>query len=204
VVDAVGAADEAVGGGGGGGGDEGGIAGGRGDPYPYPVPRGLGARGAFVSPGTYTVTLQAGDAKATETIRVNPDPLLQLTVVQHKEREGFQLEMADMLGEIVSMSQQLATLRKDLTAKRDGAAEGSAARTAADSSLARLTGVERSFVTSLGAAQGRINQLYGSFNGSGAQQGSLYPPTAPMKAQARDIRAAIDRVKREMAVVSRP
>jgi photosystem II stability/assembly factor-like uncharacterized protein len=192
------------GGGGGGGGDEGGIAGGRGDPYPYPVPRGLGARGAFVSPGSYTVTLQAGDAKATETIRVNPDPLLQITAVQHKEREGFQLEVADMLGEIVTMSQQLATMRKDLTAKRDGAAEGSAARAAADSGLARLTGVERSFVLTLGVAQGRIMQLYGSFNGSGAQQGSLYPPTPPMKAQARQIRAAIDRVKREMAVVSRP
>ena len=46
-------------------------------------------------------------------------------------------------------------------------------------------------------------QMYGSFNGGGAQQGSLYPPTAPMKAAARDIRAAIDRVKRDMAVVSR-
>ena len=56
----------------------------------------------------------------------------------------------------------------------------------------------------LAPAQGRINQLYGSFNGGGAQQGSLYPPTAPMKAQAREIRATIDRVKREMAVVSRP
>ena len=193
------------GGGGGGGGGEEGMAGGRGnDPYPYEVPRSLGARGAFVSPGTYTVTLQAGDAKATETIRVNADPLLAITVAQHKEREGFQLEMTDMLAEIVSMSQQLANVRKDLTARRDAAAAGSAARTAADSSLARLTTVERSFVTNLAPAQGRINQLYGSFNGSGAQQGSLYPPTSAMKAAGRDIRASIDRVKREMAVVSRP
>lgn len=149
------------------------------------------------------MTLQAGDAKATETIRVLADPLLQITLAQHKEREGFQLEMTDMLGEIVTMSQQLANVRRDLTARRDGAAAGSAARTEADSALARLTNVERSFVTALGAAQGRIQQLYGSFNGGGAQQGSLYPPTAPMKAQAREIRAAIDRVKREMAVVSR-
>ena len=108
-----------------------------------------------------------------------------------------------MLGEIITMSQQLANARRDLTARRDGAAAGSAARTEADSSLARLTNVERSFVMTLGVAQGRIMQMYGSFNGSGAQQGSLYPPTAPMKAQAREIRAAIDRVKRDMAVVSR-
>jgi hypothetical protein len=179
------------------------MAGGRGDPYPYAVPRSLGARGAFVSPGTYTVTLQAGDARTTETIRVNADPLLQLTVAQHKEREGFQLEMTDMLGEIITMSQQLADARRNLTTRRDGAAQGSPARAEADSALARLTTVERSFVSNLGPAQGRITQLYGSFNGGGAQQGSLYPPTAPMKAQAREIRASIDRVKREMAVVSR-
>jgi len=103
----------------------------------------------------------------------------------------------------VTMSQQLATMRRDITARRDAAAAGSPARMAAESSLERLTGVERSFVASLAFAQGRINQLYGTFNGSGAQQGSLYPPTPPMKAQARDIRGAIDRLKREMAVVSR-
>ena len=180
------------------------MAGGRAnDPYPYEVPRSLGARGAFVSPGSYTVTLQAGDARATETIRVVADPLLPLTVAQHKEREGFQLEAADMMGEIVALSQQLANTRRDITARRDAAAAGSAARTAADSSLARLTAVERSFVGNLVLSQGRLQQLYGSFNGGGAQQGSLYPPTAPMKAQVREIRMAIDRVKRELAVVSR-
>ena len=181
------------------------MAGGRAnDPYPYPVPRSLGARGAFVSPGTYTVTLQAGDARATETIRVLPDPLLPLTVAQHRERETFQLQLADALGEIVAMSQQLAQLRRDLTARRDAASAGSAARLGADTSLARLTNFERSFVASISIAQGRINQLYGSFNGGGAQQGSLYPPTASMKALARDVLGAVDRIKREMAVVSRP
>ncbi len=194
----------AGGGGPGGGGTEPGMAGGRGgDVYAHPVPRSLGPRGAFVSPGTYTVTLQAGDTKVTETVRVLHDPLLPLTVAQHKEREAFQLEAADMLAEIVSMSQQLANQRRDLTSRRDAAAAGSAARTAADAGLERLTAVEQTFVTSLGTATGRLNQLYNSFNGSGAQQGTLYPPTAPMRAQAREIRASIDRVKRDMAVVSR-
>jgi hypothetical protein len=156
-----------------------------------------------VSPGSYTITLQAGDARATETVRVNADPLLPLTIAQHKERETFQIELADMTAEIVTLSQQLARVRTDLTARRDAAAAGSAARTAADTSLAGLTTVERSFVAGVGSAQGRIQQMYGSFNGSGAQQGSLYPPTAAMKAQAREIRGAIDRLKREIGVVSR-
>lgn len=193
------------GGGGGGGFDEGGMAGGRmTDPYPHPVPRSLGPRGAFVSPGTYTITLQAGDARASETVRVLPDPLLQLTVAQHKEREDFQLAAADMIGEITALSQELARLRQDLIARRDGAAAGSAARTQADSAVARLTRSEQAFVQQLVPAQGRLLQLYNSFNGSGAQQGTLYPPTPPMRAAAREIRASIDRVKREVAVVSRP
>ena len=179
------------------------MAGGRAtEPYPYPVPRSLGARGAFVSPGTYAVTLQAGDARATETVRVVADPLLPLTVAQHKEREAFQLEMADMLAELVTMSQQLAARRRDLTAQRD-AAPGSPAGAAAATNLTNLTQLERTFVASVGQAQGRIMQLYNSFNGSGAQQGSLYPPTAAMKAQARDLRGIVDRLKREMAVGSR-
>ena len=169
------------------------MAGGRpDDPYPYEVPRSLGARGAFVSPGTYTITLQAGDARATETVRVLADPQLELTVAQHKEREDFQLQMVDMLTEVSQLSQQLATLRRDLTARNDSAR------------LARLTNVERAFVTDLAPSLGQINQLYGSFNGSGAQQGSLYPPTAPMRARAREIRTTVDRIKREAAVVSRP
>ncbi|HEX9563117.1 MAG TPA: hypothetical protein VF981_04070 [Gemmatimonadaceae bacterium] len=183
-----------------------GVAGGGrgGSTYEPGVPRSVGARGAFVSPGTYTVTLQGGDQKATETVRVLHDSLLPLSVAQHREREGFQLQLADMLGEIVSMSQQLATLRRETTAQRDAATPGSPARTAAESRLERVTEVERSFIAGPVTLQGRINQLSGAFNGSGAQQGSLYPPTSAMRAQAGEIRTSIDRVKAQLAVVSRP
>jgi hypothetical protein len=200
------------GGRGGRGGGRGGFAGvnpgmipqGRGGPtYEPGVPRSVGARGAFVAPGTYTVTLQAGEQRVRETVRVIGDPALPLTVAQHREREGFQLQLADMLTEMVTMSQELANLRRDFTARRDAAAAGSPARAAADSSLERLTNVERSFVSGPVSMQGRINQLNGAFNGSGAQQGTFHPPTPPMKAQAQELRAAMDRVKAELAVVSR-
>jgi len=189
--------------GGGRGGFPGGGGGGRGPEYAYPVPHNIGARGALVSPGTYTVTIEAGDQRASETVRVLADPLLPLTVAQHKEREGFQLRLADMLAEIVTMSQQVANLKRDVTAQRDGAAAGSPARTAAEERLSRIEDVERSFLAGPVAMQGRINQLSSVFNGSGAQQGSLYPPTPPMRAQAAEVRAAIDKVKAELAVVSR-
>jgi hypothetical protein len=201
-----------AGGRGGRGGGRGGFAGinpgmipqGRGGPeYEPGVPRSVGPRGAFVAPGTYTVTLQAGDQRVRETVRVNGDPALPLTVAQHREREGFQLQLADMLAEMVTMSQELANLRRDLTAQRDAAAAASPARAAADSSLERLTNVERSFVSGPVSMLGRINQLNGAFNGSGAQQGSFQPPTPPMRAQAREIRVVIDQVKAELGVVSR-
>jgi hypothetical protein len=69
--------------------------------------------------------------------------------------------------------------------------------------MERLAGVERSFIAGPATMLGRINQLSSGFNGSGAQQGSLYPPTPPMRAQAREIRTSIDRVKAEFGVLSR-
>ncbi|HSA55295.1 MAG TPA: hypothetical protein VLE53_06300 [Gemmatimonadaceae bacterium] len=193
------------GGGGGGrgaapaGGDEmgGGDAGGWG----WTPPRSFGARGPYVAPGTYTVTLDAGGTKVSETVRVLADPVLGLSVAQHREREAFLLEAIDMLKETTAMSQQIATLRRDLTARRDAAAEGSPARASADQALERLTAAERSFVAGPVMLRGRLTSLLSAFNGSGVQPGTLYPPSPPQRAQAREARAALDRVRRELAVL---
>jgi photosystem II stability/assembly factor-like uncharacterized protein len=195
-------------GGRGGGRGGGGRAGGAGDEMEagggagqYVLPRGIGERGPFVSPGTYTVALEANGARATETVRVLPDPVLGLTVAQHRERETFLLEVMDMLTEMTTMSQQLATLRRDLTARRDSAASGSPERAAAEETLPRLTTAEQAFVAGPVAQRGRLMSLLSAFNGSGVQPGTLYPPTPPQRAQAREARAALDRVRRELAVI---
>jgi hypothetical protein len=184
-------------GGGGGGGGRGGAA----MEAEWMLPRGIGERGAFVSPGSYTVTLEANGARATETVRVLPDPLLGLTVAQHREREGFLLEVMDMLTEMTAMSQQMATLRRGLAARRDSAAAGSPERAAAEETLLRLTTAEQAFVAGPVAQRGRLMSLLSAFNGSGVQPGTLYPPTPPQRAQAREARAALDRVRRELAVI---
>ena len=49
--------------------------------------------------------------------------------------------------------------------------------------------------------RGRLTSLLSAFNGSGVQPGTLYPPSPPQRAQAREVRAALDRVRRELAVL---
>jgi photosystem II stability/assembly factor-like uncharacterized protein len=194
--------------GGGGGGQAGAILaqpagggrGGRGG-VTWDLPREIGDRGPIAAPATYTVTIAAGTERVSQPVVVLPDPRLNVTVAQHREREAFLLELHDMMAEIVTLSQRLGTIRRDLTARRDSAGAGSTGRQAADSAITRLTSVERLFVTGAAAMRGRISQLASSFNGSGVQQGTLYPPTPPQRAQAREVRSAIERVRRELEAV---
>ncbi len=50
--------------------------------------------GPMVSPGTYTVTLQARGTTSSTTVRVNPDPLLERTDEEYRASEAFQLRIA--------------------------------------------------------------------------------------------------------------
>jgi hypothetical protein len=45
----------------------------------------------------------------------------------------------------------------------------------------------------------RLNGLAGSFNGEGAQQGSLYPPTATHRAELAELRKAMLEIRAQLA-----
>lgn len=60
------------------------------------LPHPLSARGPFVSPGTYTVTLTADGAVATQTVEVRGDPQMPITAAQYAEREAFLVEVLAM------------------------------------------------------------------------------------------------------------
>ena len=65
--------------------------------------RPIGNRGAFVSPGSYTVTLEARGTSVSSTVEVLPDPLSpHLTLDDYREREAFLLEAFDLVREIQS------------------------------------------------------------------------------------------------------
>jgi photosystem II stability/assembly factor-like uncharacterized protein len=62
--------------------------------------RPIDQRGPFVSPGRYTVTLQARGTTSTRTMTVEPDPLSDLTALDYRTREEFMVEMTELMQEI--------------------------------------------------------------------------------------------------------
>ena len=60
--------------------------------------RPVDARGFFVAPGSYTVTLEARGETRSRTVRVHGDPLVPtLTIDDYKDREAFLLEVRDLM-----------------------------------------------------------------------------------------------------------
>jgi photosystem II stability/assembly factor-like uncharacterized protein len=86
----------------------GGEEGGGGPTKAMPVlPRPATPEGPWVSPGTYTVTLHAGDARATRTVEVRGDPgKPAITLAQYKEREVFLLDVVELQRKAAQLASQ--------------------------------------------------------------------------------------------------
>lgn len=169
---------------GGGGGEEGGDeGGGRGGRPALPIPmHEIGNRGPYVSPGTYTVTLDVDGDTTSRKLEVRADPGLTLTVAQHKAREAFLL---DVQAQQVKVEQ----LAADIRARRTGA-------TSADST--KLVALERRLTAGRDAVRGSLGSIARSYNGSGAQQGSLMPPSTQHKEALAATKAEIAAIEREL------
>jgi len=179
-----------------GGGDEGGTS----ESLPRP-PHDIGDRGPFVAPGSYTVTIDADGEKMSRTVVVRPDPMLPLTVAQHRTRESFLLEVSGTQQSVAEVGERMTALRRQLVARRASAGDGSAARLSTDSTLTQLTALERTVRAGPGALRGRVYGLAGEFNGQGALQGSLHPPTKTHREQFAIIKAILARVQLQLAAL---
>jgi photosystem II stability/assembly factor-like uncharacterized protein len=147
-------------------------------------PQAIHDRGPYVSPGTYTVTVEAGSAKMTRQVLVRGDPLLALTLVQQRDREAFLVEVRDLQREGAQMLETIADRR----------------RTASDSAATQhLTALQRRLQMGNRSVLSRLGDLAGSFNGEGAQQGSLYPPTAAQRVELAALRRAMADVRSQLA-----
>jgi hypothetical protein len=62
------------------------------------VPRTLGTRAASVSPGTYTVTLEARGTTSTQMMEVRGDPELPVSDSQYRARERYMLALNEVQG----------------------------------------------------------------------------------------------------------
>ncbi len=132
--------------------------------------RSVAPRGHFVSPGTYTLTLEARGTRVSTTVEVRGDPDLPLTQAQYEEREAF-------LNEVVALQQEFAEAF-------GAAAGGGFGRRQADPDM---TEEERAMQQHRRGVMG----VYNSLNASGVRQGSLYPPTQTQKAIVAAARAAL-------------
>ncbi len=181
----------AFGRGGGGGGEEGGgppvsadSTGGRGRsaPVQLPVPlHDIGLRGPYVSPGTYTVTLDVDGDTTSRTFTVRDDPISKMTLAQHKAREAFLVEVQALQLRADSLATTLRTQRT--------AANGTDAT--------RVQALERRLAGGREAVRPRLAGLAGDFNGSGAQQGSMSAPTGQQRRILAEVKAELAALEKE-------
>ncbi|MFB6232047.1 MAG: hypothetical protein ABEL04_12925, partial [Salinibacter sp.] len=127
----------------------------------------LEPKGPFVQPGTYTVTLHAGDAQVTETVKVQEDPKIDLTAGEWRRRESFLLDVLAKQKSAFRASQRADSLHEQLQAQAEE--ESDELNALVDTAEARADELEE--------IRGDIYDLAGVFNWSYVTQPSLRPPT---------------------------
>lgn len=161
-----------------------------------PIPaHNIGARGFYVSPGTYTVTMDADGEKSARTFVVRADPMYKETLADHKAREAFLIEAQDVLAKITEATTALR-------AKLNGA-------TGADSSRMNALAVRLGIAVAPGARPGGFGRprgpaaalaaLPGAWNGNGARHGGLPAPSGTQLATLAEAKAILRDVERELA-----
>jgi hypothetical protein len=129
--------------------------------------RPIDTKGPWVSPGTYTVTLEARGTTFTQTVEVRGDPLLPNTQAMYEERETHLLEL-------LALESRIDEARPDLQCG------GNADRDETDTDLCEIRSQARQLVSALGGNQVR--------------PGSLYPPTPEHIRRKTAIEDRLDRI----------
>ena len=160
---------------------------------PTNLPHPVGNRGPFVAPGTFTVTLTAGENQSTQNVTVRGDPLMQLTQEQWDQREAFLVALLETQYKLQETMQSGSRLRRQLEARRDSL--GADAPDELVQQLESAQALEREIRT-LSRTAGRIA---GTYNGQGVRQGSLYPPTETHREQMARLEAKLRAVVESLA-----
>jgi hypothetical protein len=134
------------------------------------LPRSVEDRGHFVSPGRYTLTLEARGTRVSTTVEVRGDPDLPLTQTQYEERETF-------LNDLVALQNEYTEVLGSAGGMGFGPGRS-------DPSLSQEERV-------LQQHRRQVVSVYTSLNGTGVRQGSLYPPTETQRAIVEAAREAL-------------
>ena len=123
----------------------------------------LDPQGPSVSPGLYSVTVAAGNETSTQTIRVNPDPKLNLKVGDYRQQEKFLVELMVIYENAHAMNEKLKIKIKELEEILDKD----------DEKLKNVKDQQKQVNTIRTGA----TRLASELKGGGVRQGSFFPPT---------------------------
>jgi hypothetical protein len=140
------------------------------------LPRDVGARGHFVSPGTYVVSLAARGTTTTTTLEVRGDPEMPLTQAQYEEREAF-------LSDLQALQAEFTRVLGPAPEFGRGGGRGMRETSEAERVLAEH--------------RGNLSAIYRALNGGGVRQGSLNPPTQAQKERVEAARTALRDFQRD-------
>src|SRR3990170_1546826 len=139
----------------------------------------VAVRGPFVSPGTYTVTLEADGARSSQPVVVKGDPMMPITEAQYREREAFLVSVLELQRRVFDLAQRAGV--------RGGGGFGPQPAPAPGDTLAMLR-------NRIGGVFRGLNGLASDMNGSGVRPGSLYPPTETQKRRKAELEVELNAV----------
>lgn len=144
------------------------------------LPRDITAWGPWVSPGTFTVSVEAGGQVAYAEIEVRGDPEMpMLTQDMYEEREQFMVDVMALIQEIQAVSQDRGI--------GGGGGFGGGAATVPTTPAEKLR-----------AARSMAQRVYSSLNGGAVRPGTLYPPTQTHREQVSEARRLLEEVRAEV------
>ena len=192
------------------------VAGGRGPGsarVALPIPaHNIGPRGFYVSPGRYTVTMDADGVRSAQTFEVRADPAMMETLADHKAREAFLFDVQDVQARIATATTAFRA--------RMAAAQG------ADSTRINALALKLGLIAPprVGAPGGpgglaggpggggggrgfggprgpgvALGQLAGAWNGSGARHGGLQAPSGTQRAVLARAKETLAEIEKELA-----
>jgi photosystem II stability/assembly factor-like uncharacterized protein len=146
------------------------------------LPRSIGTRGPWVSPGDYLVTVEAGGARGSTQIEVRGDPAMPITQAMYVSRERFMLDALALTDEI----------ERAMRANGMNAGGGRGGRGG------RGAGVPNTPEQKLQTARGMVQRVFQALNGGQVRPGTLYPPTQSQREQIMVARGLVAEAMSEL------
>jgi hypothetical protein len=127
-------------------------------------------QGPFVAPGTYSVTLRAGDAQDTRTVEVKGDPQMpQITQAQYESRTTFLVDLLDMQNQSWDAAEQAESIAEAQPDHEEAAMHAE----------------------QLDDLRDDIYDLAELYNRDGVTQPTLYPPTKQHRQEKTRLKQAL-------------